>query len=94
MDRLDVERLGGLAGFGGPGGHLKSKGTVDLRLLSKSDQDQVRALFGNPPSAVSVAPDAFWYRLTLYAPGGPKTIDVEEQQVPASICASVKDILD
>ncbi len=94
MDRLDVERLGGYAGFGGPGSHLKSKGTVDLGLLSEAEQDQVYALFRDPPSAVSTAPDAFRYRLTLHTPAGPKTIDVAEQHVPASICASVKDMLD
>ena len=41
---LKIERLGGIAGFGGP--NLKSEGEYALADLSAADQERVEALLG------------------------------------------------
>jgi hypothetical protein len=46
MDRLHIERVGGLAGFGGP--HLKSRGELELSDLSPADKQAVEGLFKDP----------------------------------------------
>lgn len=94
MERLDVERLGGYAGFGGQGGHLKSKGTVDLETLPQADRDRIHELFKNPPSSTPATPDAFRYRLTHHAAGGIRTIEVAEQNVPAALTSAVHDTIE
>ena len=91
MDRLKIERVGGLAGFGGP--HLKSRGELALTDLSSADHKTVEALFANPKSVAAPPPgqaDAFRYRITR----GTETIEVPEHAVPAAIRNSVKDTLD
>lgn len=91
MDRLKIERVGGLAGFGGP--HLKSRGELALTDLSAADHKTVEALFANPKAAGAAPPgqaDAFRYRITR----GTETIEVPEHAVPAAIRNSVKDTLD
>lgn len=91
MDRLKIERVGGVAGFGGP--HLKSRGEVTLSDLSSADQQTVEALFADP-TKVAPAPrgqaDAFRYKITR----GTRTIEVPEHAVPAKLKNSVKDVLE
>ena len=94
MDRLQIERVGGLGGFGLPGSHLKSRGEVDLSKISPADRAAVDALFekggGTPPPK----PDAFRYRITKQTPQGPQTVEVPEEQVPMVLQRSVKDVLE
>jgi len=45
MDRLLVERLGGLAGLGGPRSRIRSCGELDLKSLSAADRRAVANLF-------------------------------------------------
>lgn len=92
MSRVDVERLGGLAGFGGPGSHLRSRGSVDSSQLSQSDRAAVEALFASPPKAGG-PPDGFVYRLTRSTPKGPQSVEVADQHLPEAVKASVKDEL-
>ena len=92
MSRLNVERLGGFAGFGSPGSHLRSRGQVEINDLAPADRHAVEALFDNPPGPAQV-PDAFRYRLTRQTAHGPQSIEVPEEHVPAAIQASVKDEL-
>ena len=90
MDRLKIERVGGVAGFGGP--HLKSRGEVTLSDLSAADQKTVEQLFADPdkvPVRRGQA-DAFSYRITR----GAQTIEVPEHAVPPAIRNSVKDVLE
>jgi hypothetical protein len=91
VDRLKIERVGGLAGFGGP--HLKSRGELALSDLSAADQKAVEALFPDP-NKVSPATrgqaDAFRYKITRDT----RTIEVPEHAVPATIRNSVKDVLE
>ena len=91
MDRLKIERVGGVAGFGGP--HLKSRGEVALSDLSPADQKTVDSLFadlGKVPAAHPGQADAFTYRITR----GAHTIEVPEHAVPSTIKSSVKDVLE
>ncbi len=93
MDRLDIERLGGFAGFGGSGSHLRSRGQMDGASLSAADQQAVDALFAGPPKTAPKTADGFRYRITRHAPGGSKTVEVSEEHVPDAIKCSVKDEL-
>ena len=90
MDRLDIERVGGLGGFGGP--NLKSTGQVSSSKLSAADRGVVEALFASPPSEAP-RPDEFSYRLTRQTSNGPQTIQVPERHVPMALRSSVKDEL-
>jgi hypothetical protein len=87
MAKVEVERLGGFAGFGGPGSRLRSRGSVDTSALPESDRKAVENLFAQPPSVADVTPDGFVYRLTQ----GTQTIEVPEQHVPGALKAAVKD---
>ena len=91
MDRLKIERVGGVAGFGGP--HLKSRGELALSDLSPADQKTVESLFADPKKVPATHPgqaDAFSYRITR----GAHTIEIPEHAVPATIKNSVKDVLE
>jgi len=90
MDRLDIERVGGQGGFGGP--NLKSRGHVASSKLSAADRSAVEALFAKPPSDAPM-PDEFSYRLTRQTPNGPQTIQVPEHHVPIAVRSTVKDEL-
>ncbi len=92
-DRLEVERLGGFAGFGG-GGHLKSRGSVSAKALSAADRDAVDALFARPDDGKPPMPDAFRYRITRQTARGPQSVEVPESRVPAALAGCVKDTLD
>ena len=62
MERLQIERIGGIAGFGGP--HLKSRGEVRLAELSPADRQAVESLFADPQHVMPAHPgeaDAFRY---------------------------------
>lgn len=87
---LEVERVGGLAGFGGPGSRLRSHGQIDLSTLSSSDQQAIESLFSRPP-ADPPHPDEFRYRLTRRTDQGPQTIEVPETRVPDPVRSAVKD---
>lgn len=89
-----VERVGGLAGFGGPGARIRSRGQIAFASLSEADQRTVEQLFKKrgkvKPSALR---DGFSYRISRADASGAQTIEVPETEVPASIAACVKDEL-
>ena len=89
---VDVERLGGLAGFGGPGGRLRSHGRVHPARLADADRRTIEALFTTPPPAAAM-PDAFRYRLTRLTPQGPQSVEVPESAVPQAVREAVRDEL-
>ena len=94
MSKLQVERIGGLAGFGGARSHLRSQGEIDLETLSAKDQRAVESLFKSSGKAEpSQVRDGFRYRIGRTTPGGVETIEVPEDVVPAAIRECVKDEL-
>ena len=93
-DRLTVERVGGFAGFGGPGSHLKSAGEVAMSALSAADRRAIEALFSGPARAGAAKPVAFVYRITRRISGVLKTIEVSEERVPGVIRKCVNSTLE
>jgi len=94
VDVLQIERVGGYAGFGGP--HLKSRGEVALPTLSPAERQAVETLFSDPqnaPAQPSEA-DAFRYRITRQTSAGPQTIEVPGNVVPAALRNSVRDVIE
>jgi hypothetical protein len=92
MAILYVEKLGGLAGFGGRRAHIRSRGQIDTGELSPADQKVVDALFKTGgASKPSKAADAFRYRISRTTAAGTETVEAYEDQVPAAIASSVKD---
>jgi hypothetical protein len=92
MGILKVERIGGLAGFGGARSRLKSDGEIAFSALSLSDQNAVEALFKahekSPPSQIR---DGFSYRVTRGGGAAGNSILVPEDKMPAALIACVKD---
>ena len=93
-DRVTVERVGGFAGFGGPGSHLKSAGEVAMSALSAADRKAIEAMFRGPARAGAAKPDAFVYRITRRVSGAVKTIEVGEEHVPAVLRKCVRSTLE
>ena len=92
MGKLTIERLGGVAGFGGP--HLKSEGQLAVADLSPDDRAKVEKLFesGSKPP-VKNTNDVFNYRITRQKDGRSQIIEVPESVVPTALISSVKDTL-
>ena len=95
MGLLTVERIGGLAGFGGPGARIKSQGQFQFNTLSDADQLAVEKLFMSPRAnaAPSAMRDGFSYRVSRTTPAGAETIEVPSESLPAAVIACVKDEL-
>jgi len=92
MGMLTIERLGGLAAFGGP--HLKSEGQLAFADLPPDDQAKVEKLFdGGSKPAVRNTNDVFNYRITRQKGGCSQSIEVPESLVPEALRSSVKDTL-
>ena len=94
MDRIQIERTGGFAGFGLPGSRLQSRGEIALSELSSADRAAIDALFDSRGGAEPHMPDGFRYRITRQTATGPQTIEVPESKVPAALKDSVKDVLE
>ena len=94
MDRLEIERLGGLAGRGSRS-HLKSRGALDVTELSEADQTAIGRLFeaGGAPDP-KVGADYYRYRVTRRTPQGEQTIEAPHDALPSAVTNSVKDVLD
>lgn len=96
-DHLDVERLGGLAGMGGPGSRIRSVGRLKGSELTAADRQHLGALFDGaaPPAEPAGAADGFRYRLTLHRPGAarPAVVELPEAAVPARVRGCVSDEL-
>ncbi len=92
MGMLKVERIGGLAGFGGARSWLKSEGQIAFSGLSLSDQQSVEALFkSGAKAAPSQMRDGFSYRVSRGGGAAGDTILVPEDKMPAALIACVKD---
>lgn len=96
MSRIDIERLGGLVGFGNPGSHLVSRGHIDLAALSSADRKAVETLFvdhAKRKRRAAQMPDSFRYRMSREIDGRTQVIEVAEAEVPAVLVACVRDEL-
>ncbi len=92
MAKLHVERIGGLAGFGGVGAHIRSHGEIDTAALSDAEQQKVEALFQSHGKAQpSQVCDGFRYRVSRTTPNGVETIETHEGVLPAPVSQCVKD---
>jgi hypothetical protein len=94
MDLLKVERIGGFAGFGSPGAHIRSRGQLAFGSLSEADQRSVDDLFKTYGTAKpSALRDGFSYRISRTVKSGTESIEVPEALLPAAIITCVKDEL-
>lgn len=91
--RIDVERLGGLAGYGMPGARLRSRGFIMAHGLNLADQARLQELFLHPIEALVQARDAFRYSLTRQRDNRRHTVVVAEEAVPDAILNCLRDEL-
>jgi hypothetical protein len=92
MAILHIEKLGGLAGFGGVHARIRSRGQIDTAALSATDQKAVDALFQTlSPSDPPKGADGFRFRISRTTAVGTETIEVPETHVPAPLASCVKD---
>jgi hypothetical protein len=95
-DQLLIERLGGFAGMGLPGSHIRSQAMVAGKALSTEESRSVAALFATPPQAGAAAvkgADGFRYRLTLRRNHKVQKIEVSEAALLVSLQERVQDEL-
>ena len=94
MAILNVERFGGLAGFGGEHSRIRSHGKLDMSTLTAEDQETVTLLFqATGKTKPKTKPDGFRYRISRKTSTGIDTIEVAESEVPAILTQCVKDEL-
>lgn len=94
MAILHVEKLGGLAGFGGSKSHIRSRGQISSKELSDKDQKAVDSLFQTGDTVEKYSgSDGFRFRISRTTESGTETIEVPEGHVPAALAACVKDEL-
>ena len=92
MTKIQVERVGGLAGFGGARSHLRSRGEVDLEELSDDERRAVESLFASSGAAEPTpVRDGFCYRISRTTAGGIETVEAPEGEVPGVLSRCVKD---
>ena len=92
MAILNVEKLGGLAGFGGSRARIRSRGQIDSATLSAADQKAVETLFhsGGAPAPAKGA-DYFRFRISRTTAAGTQIVEAPESRVPAALASCVKD---
>lgn len=94
MATLHVEKIGGLAGFGGTRSRIRSLGQLEFSTLTVEEQKVVESLFQSPDKPIpKPKTDGFRYRISRKTPAGTDTIEVAESLVPTVIANCVKDEL-
>ena len=93
---LRVERIGGLAGFGLPGAHLRSRGEIDCAALDPGTRQALDQLFAGKRqlslrAGTSAVRDGFRYRITRGSGAAAETVEVAEAEVPAAVRDCVND---
>jgi hypothetical protein len=87
VDRLRIERRGGLAG-------LKAAGEVDCATLCAADRAALDALFGRrAPLPRPLGADRYVYTLTRQTSRGTRRLEVPEHLMPEALAAAVKESL-
>lgn len=91
MSKLKIERIGGLAGFGG-NSQIRSLGEIDLDELSNEDKQVIENLFAsNANEKGTLARDTFRYRISRVTSKGIESIEADEENIPGVVKQSVKD---
>jgi hypothetical protein len=92
MAILHIEKLGGLANFGGTKARIRSRGQIDTKALSPADQEAVDKLF-KTRGAVEPAKgaDGFRFRISRTSADGAETVEAHEGQLPEALASCVKD---
>lgn len=94
MAILHVEKLGGLANFGGTRSRIRSQGRLDTEALSARELQAVDSLFDSLDGPeTSLAADGFRFRISRTTAKGTETVEVPESSVPAALASCVKDEL-
>ena len=96
MDRLTIERKGGIGGFGMANSPIKSGGELDLSTLSADQKAHIDDLFRNPAAhqGTGKVSHPFRYRLSRPKGGGQEeSVEVDESAVPEWMSGVVKDRL-
>jgi len=94
MALVQIERLGGLAGFGGAGAHVRSLGHLETATLTPEDQRVVEGLFKSQGiSKTTRICDGFRYRISRTIAGITETIEAPAEMVPCPLAQCVKDEL-
>jgi hypothetical protein len=92
MTTYIIEKLGGIAGFGGPFARIRSIGTIDERSLSLKDRDYLQNLFlSYSTKRFTQQCDEFIFRIIQKNDNEEKRIDVPESLLPDSIRSCVRD---
>jgi len=92
MSKLKIERIGGLAGFGGTNSHLRSVGEIEMDKLSEEDKKIVEGLFKDKTRAPdTLARDSFRYRITRMTSEGTESTEAAEDKIPSAVRQCVKD---
>ncbi len=85
MDRLKIERRGGLA-------NLPARGEIDMASLSPTDRKALESLFRHKgPLPPSPGADRFRFIVTRETASGSVTVEVPEHLAPACIARAVKE---
>ena len=90
-DRIEIERLGGLAGMGLGGSRIRSLARTTVSALNASEHQALIAALAAPAAAHPQARDGFRYRITVQGAAGTQVVEVPESQVPASLQQQVVD---
>lgn len=95
MNKLTIERKGGIGGFGLANSPVKSGGELDLSTLSAAQSAHIEELFRNPAAhqGTGRVSDSFRYRLTRTKQGKQESVDVDESAIPEWISKVVRDRL-
>ena len=92
MSILHVERIGGLANFGGARARIRSLGELNTSVLSATELKAVDSLFqSHGASETPKVADGFRFRITRTTSAGTETVVAPEAVVPATLASCVKD---
>lgn len=91
MGVLQIEKLGGLANFGGVRSRVRSRGEIHTSVLSAEDQKTVDELFTKTATAGAATADGFRYRISRTTQLGTEFVEVPEDELPTSLVRCVKD---
>jgi hypothetical protein len=91
MAKLQIERIGGYAGFGNKNSHVRSYGEIDMMQLSEEERRVIESLFTSSAKTEANSIDAFRYRISRVTSSGTEKIEVGEDEIPNTLLQYLKD---